>query len=173
MVKRPGVLTGTAGVYYVAYELAGRNFHAAVTYGNAPIVDLLVGLLDGSATLSLQVKTSSLALRTRGRGNAKSPDHYEWDVGQRSATLHRPDLFFAFVDLKSGANQKPDVFIVPSKVVFDAFDRPYFKSGKRRRWRWHPKIQQVEQFKNNWNILRSFLSEKVQAETLGTAAKHD
>lgn len=172
MAKRPGVLTGTAGVYYVAYELASRNFHAAVTYGNAPTVDLLVGLLDGSATLSLQVKTSSSALRTRGRGNAKSPDHYEWDVGQRSATLHRPDLFFAFVDLKSGSKQKPDVFIVPSKVVFDAFDCPYFKSGKARRWRWHPKIEQVEQFKNNWDVLRSFLSGKAQAEALGATAEH-
>ena len=77
MAKRPGVLTSTAGVYYVAYELARRIVLAAVTYGNAPTVDLLIGLLDGSATLSLQVKTSSLALRTRGRANNKSPDHYE------------------------------------------------------------------------------------------------
>ena len=53
-------------------------------------------------------------------------------MGQRSATVHRHDLFFDFVDLKSGDDQKPDVFIVPSKVVFDAYDHPYFKSGKPR-----------------------------------------
>ena len=82
MAKRPGILTGTAGVYYVAYQLAARGFHAAVTYGNAPSVDLLVGLLDGAATFSLQVKTSSWALRTRGRGRNKKSDHYEWYVGQ-------------------------------------------------------------------------------------------
>ena len=46
--------------------------------------------------------------------------------------MHRHDLFFDFVDLKSGDDQKPDVFIVPSKVVFDAYDHPYFKSGKPR-----------------------------------------
>lgn len=102
-------------------------------------------------------------MRTRGRGGAKSPDHYEWDVGQKSATLHRPDLFFAFVDLKLGAQQRPDVFIVPSKVVFNAFDNPYFKaSQKARRWRWHPKINQVEQFKNTWDLLHNYLTGKAQ-----------
>jgi hypothetical protein len=158
--KLSGVLIGTAGVYYVASELATRGFHAAVTYGNAPTVDILVGRLDGAATLSLQVKTSHLALRTRGRGAAKSPHHYEWDVGEKSATLHRPDLFFAFVDLKTGSNEKPDVFIIPSKVVFEAFDNPYFKSDKPKRWRWHPGIKNVESFKNNWKILDTFLREK-------------
>ena len=162
-MKLSGVLIGTAGVYYVASELAARGFHAAVTYGNAPTVDILVGRLDGAAMLSLQVKTSHWALRTRGRGAAKSPHHYEWDVGEKSATLHRPDLFFAFVDLKTGSNEKPDVFIVPSKVVFEAFDNPYFKSGKRRRWRWHPSIKDVERFKNNWKILDTFLREKAIA----------
>jgi hypothetical protein len=158
--KLSGVLIGTAGVYYVASELATRGFHAAVTFGNAPTVDILVGRLDGAATLSLQVKTSHWALRTRGRGAAKSAHHYEWDVGEKSATLHRPDLFFAFVDLKTGSNEKPDVFIIPSKVVFEAFDNQYFKSDKRRRWRWHPGIKGVEKFKNDWKILDTFLREK-------------
>jgi len=158
--KISGVLIGTAGVYHVASELAARGFHAAVTYGNAPTVDILVGRFDGAATLSLQVKTSHRAVRTRGRGAAKSPHHYEWDVGKKSATLHRPDLFFAFADLKLGSNEKPDVFIVPSKAVFEAFDNPYFKSGKGRRWRWHPSIKDVEKFKNSWKILDTFLREK-------------
>ncbi len=160
--KLPGVLIGTAGVYHVASELATRGFHAAVTYGNAPTVDILVGRLDGAVMLSLQVKTSHGAIRTRGRGDAKSPHHYEWDVGEKSATLHRPDLFFAFVDLKSGSDQKPDVFIVPSKVIFDSFNNPYFKSGKPRFWRWHPKVNDIEQFRNNWDILDSFLIEKTE-----------
>jgi len=77
MPKRPAMLTGTAGVYYVAYQLAARGFHAAATYGNAPSVDLLVGLLDGAASLSLQVKASDWALRTRGRGKNKRPHPYE------------------------------------------------------------------------------------------------
>ena len=58
MAKHSGILIGTAGVYYVAPQLASRSFHAAVTFGNTPSIDILVGFLDGSATLSLQVKTS-------------------------------------------------------------------------------------------------------------------
>ena len=161
MAKRPSVLTGTAGVYYVAYQLAARGFHAAVTYGNAPTVDLLVGLIDGASTLSLQVKASSWALRTRGRGNTKTPHHYEWDIGQRSASLWRPDLFFALVDLKSRSGELPDVFIVPSKVIFDKFSQdPYWKSGKSSRWRYHPRIETMNPFKNKWDILRTHLEEK-------------
>jgi hypothetical protein len=162
MAKRPGILTGTAGVYYVAYQLAARSFHAAVTYGNAPSVDLLVGLLNGAATLSLQVKASSWALRTRGRGKSKKPDHYEWDVGPNSARLARPDLFFAFVDLKSSSEQLPDVFIIPSEVVFEYFLRlkPYFDRTPNARWRYHTKVEKIEQYKNNWDILLSYLNQK-------------
>ena len=93
MAKRSGILVVTAGVYFVASQLAAHGLHAAVTFGNAPHVDILVGLADGAATLPLQVKTSYRALRTRGRGEDKHPDHYEWDVGARSAKLNQVDLF--------------------------------------------------------------------------------
>lgn len=158
--KRSGILTGTAGVYYVASRLAAEGFHAAPTFGNAPHVDILVGQSDGAAILSIQVKTSWRALKTRGRGKNKQPHHYEWDVGERSAKLNQPDLFFAFVDLKSGGIELPDVYIVPSEVVAKAFDRPYFKSGTKRRWRWHPNLEVVEQYRNNWNLLEDCLMKK-------------
>ena len=160
MVKRSGILIGTAGVYFVASQLAAQGFHAAPTFGNAPSVDILVGLPDGAATLSLQVKTTIQALRTRGKGKDKYPHHYEWDVGEKSGNLDRQDLFFAFVDLKGAKDEMPDVFIVPSKVIFRSFDKPYFKSGIKRRWRWHPEIETVSQFKNNWRILRDYLRTK-------------
>ena len=162
MPKMSGILIGTAGVYHVAAQLAANGYHAAVTFGNAPSIDILVGLSDGGATLSLQVKTSSSALRTRGRGNNKKPHHYEWDVGPKSANLNRPDLYFAFVDLKLGKNELPDFFIVPSHYVFSTFDNSYFKSDKKRRWRWHRKIEEIEQFKNNWDILRDHMENAAQ-----------
>ena len=133
MAKPSGILIGTAGVYHVASQLASRGLHAAVTFGNAPSVDILVGQLQGASTLSLQVKTSHWALRNRGRGQNKQPHHYEWDVGIKSAGLSHPDLFFAFVDLKLGKGELPEVFIVPSRRVFDAFDNPYFKCGPPKR----------------------------------------
>lgn len=163
MTKRSGVLTGTAGVYFVASQLAAKGLHAAVTFGNAPCVDILVGLPNGAATLSLQVKTSYRALRARGRGKNKCPDHYEWDVGERSGGLNQPDLFFAFVDLKGARTELPDVFIIPSEFMFKAFDKPYFKSGVKRRWRYHPKVDSISQYKNNWKILENYLSEKAQS----------
>ena len=167
MAKLSGILIGTAGVYHVAAQLAARGYHAAVTYGNAPSIDILVGLSDGSATLSLQVKTSSSALRTRGRGDNKQPHRYEWDVGPKSGNLKSPDLFFVFVDLKLGKQELPDFWIVPSQFVFSTFDNPHFKSGQSRRWRWHRKIEEIEQYKNNWDLLRHHL----ETVSLGNVAQ--
>ena len=155
--KRSGILVGTAGVYFVASRLAAKGFHAAPTFGNAPHVDILVGLPDGEATASIQVKTTWRALRTRGRGKDKQPHHYEWDVGERSAKLSRPGLFFAFVDLKGAGTKLPDVFIVPSKIVYKAFDNEYFKSGIKRRWRWHPEVEIIDEYKNRWDMLENYL----------------
>ncbi len=108
------------------------------------------------------MKTTIQALRTRGKGKDKYPHHYEWDVGEKSGNLDGQDLFFAFVDLKGVKDEMPDVFTVPSKVIFRAFDKPYFKSGIKRRWRWHPEIETVSQLKNNWRILRDYLRTKAK-----------
>jgi hypothetical protein len=163
MAKHSSVLTGTAGVYHVASQLAIRGFHAAVTYGNAPSVDILVGLADGAATLSLQVKTSRWALRTRGRGKSKQPHHYEWSVGEKSAKLKHEDLFFAFVDLKLWMEQLPDIFIVPSKVVVDDFKSGISAGYVIKRWIWKPWVEKVTPYKNNWDVLRNHLQGKSQA----------
>lgn len=156
-MERSGILTGTAGVYHVASQLAARGFHAAPTFGNAPFVDLIVGSVDGSATLSVQVKTTINALRTRGRGQNKHPDHYEWDVGKKSAQHYNENLFFAFVDLKN-LKAQPDVFIIPSKVIAYSFDTPYFKQDKNLRWRYHPKVNTISTYKNNWEIIENNLN---------------
>lgn len=158
MTKRSGILVGTAGVYFVASQLAAQGLHAAVTFGNAPHVDILVGLADGAATLPIQVKTSYRALRTRGRGKNKYPDHYEWDVGERSAKLNQVDLFFALVDLKAKSRELPDVFVILSQIVYRYFER-YFKTGLSR-WRYHPKVDSILQYKNNWKVLEDYLSSK-------------
>ena len=156
-LKRSGILTGTAGVYFVASQLTAKGFHAAPTFGNAPSVDILVGMADGAATLSIQVKTSWSALKTRGRGDKKQPHHYEWDVGERSAKLNQPGLFFAFVNLKGVGTEMPDVFIVPSSITYKYFER-FFESGLSR-WRWHPETEAAEPFKNNWDSLRAYFDE--------------
>jgi hypothetical protein len=155
-IKRSGILVGTASVYFVASRLAAKGFHAAPTFGNAPNVDILVGLPDGEATVSIQVKTTWRALRTCGRGKDKQPRHYECDVGDRSAKLNKPGLFFAFVDLKGAGTELPDVFIVPSEVIYNQFRRA-LETKKIVRIRWHPKCDKAEEYKNRWDLIENYL----------------
>ncbi len=166
MAKLSVVLTGTAGVYYVASQLAARGFHAAITHGNAPFVDILVGSLDGTSAVSLQVKTSSEALLTKGRGLGKKPDYYHWRVSEGSAPLNHSGLFFAFVDLnldefvniESEKQALPDVLIVPSSEVHKVLASASKEGDKG--WYWVTP-QEWERRKNDWTPLEAYLAGKV------------
>jgi len=138
-------------VHYVAAYLSYLGFHAVPTTRNVQGPDLLVSNLDGSKSITLQVKTTVWAMRTRGRGDEKKPDHYEWDIGWSSAKVNHPHVFFALVDLTE-FQKLPNAFIVPSKVIFE-----YFKGGDPETWpraRYHPLLAEVEEYKNNWNLLK-------------------
>lgn len=74
-MRRNSQLTGVSGVHYVAAYLSFLGFHAVPTTRNVQGPDLLVSTLDGSTTLSVQVKTTNWAERTRGRGQSKKPHH--------------------------------------------------------------------------------------------------
>jgi hypothetical protein len=139
-------LIGSAGVYFVAARLNAMGLQCAPTFGNVPSVDILVSSIDGSALVSLQVKTTTYAMRERGRGDDKRPHHYEWDIGWKSARLDIPNLFFALVDLKSFA-ELPDVFIVPSRVIAD-----YFAGGIPRLGGGHDITPKPSK---NWNNTRT------------------
>jgi len=152
-MARATALTGAAGTYFVASRLAHQGLHAAVTHGNAPFVDILVSLPDGSAAVLLQVKTTESAIRRRGRGKNKAPHHYEWDLGRKAATTAREDLFIAFVDLRK-YDEMPDVYILPSQIIKERYE------GKDlTRWRYHPLLEEVALYRNNWDLIRSHLNE--------------
>lgn len=160
--KKPTALTGASGVYFVASRLAFEGLHAAVTQGNAPHVDIVVGLPDGSATAAVQVKTSQDAVTLRGRGAERKPAYYDWSVGQKAARTAYPNLFFAFVDLKRMA-EMPDVFVVPSSKV-----RDYFKQFDELKWyRYWPSIEDMGPHKNAWHILEEHLLERFTGEGEG------
>jgi hypothetical protein len=154
MVKRSNILVGTAGVYFVAYQLAAMGFHAAPTSGNAPNIDLLVASEDGKASLCIQVKTSFNALHMVGKRPNKQPQ-YQWDVGEKSAKIKQENLFFAFVDLKGDITKMPDVFIGTSEKLYQSFLN---KSPKR--WRYHRSVEWIEQYKNKWETLTNYLNSK-------------
>jgi hypothetical protein len=126
------------------------GLHCATTFGNVPSVDILVSSIEGSALVSLQVKTTDYASRDRGRGHERAPHHYEWDIGWKCARLNIPNLFFALVDLKR-FEELPDVFIVPSNVI-----ATYFQAGPEGwpRARYHEKIETLSPYKNNWETIR-------------------
>ncbi len=150
-------LTGAAGVYFVAARLNAMGFQCAPTFGNVPSVDILVSSIDGAALVSLQVKTTMYGLRFRGRGEEKKPHHYEWEIGWKSARLNIPNLFFALVNLKN-FEDLPDVFIVPSKVI-----ARYFAAGPVNwpRARYHPLVNKLDRYRENWEIIRNRLGEPV------------
>jgi hypothetical protein len=105
---------GSAGQYHVAYCLAVRGIHAAITLGNVPEVDIVAASENGSRLLAIQVKTSRSAYRPRRYGY----ELREWDVGAGAVDRWSPALWYAFVDLQEENNQwTPIVFIVPSLWV--------------------------------------------------------
>ena len=106
---------GAAGQHYVAYCLGVRGIHAGITLGNVPDVDLIVAKHDGSAALSLQVKTSR---------RAYCPNHFgkkvcQWPVGEAAVNRCSDSLWYAFVDLQESdvPSWNPRVFLVPSLWV--------------------------------------------------------
>ena len=143
-------LTGVAGVHFVASRLSFLAFHAVPTTRNVRGPDLLVSTLDGSAMLSIQVKTTIAAMRTRGRGEQRKPNHYEWDIGWSSARQNNERLFFALVDLRNYENM-PDIYVLPSRVIYK-----YFEGGDPQTWtraRYHPSISDIDVYRNNWQII--------------------
>jgi len=150
-------LTGVAGVHFVAARLSYLGFHAVPTTRNVRGPDLLVSNADGSKGVSLQVKTTAWAMRTSGRGDQKKPHHYEWDIGWGSARVKSDRLLFALIDLKNFEGL-PDVFLVPSRVIYE-----YFKGGDPKTWRrarYHPKVEDIKEYRNGWDLLRKALQQQ-------------
>jgi hypothetical protein len=147
--KTKRIFTGTAGVYYVMYQLAVRGFHASCTMGNAPYIDSLVSSEDGTQSLAIQVKTTEHALRTRGRGAAKKPYELQFPLGWKAANLNRPGVLFAFVDLAVwSADKQVVVYLVPSPKVH-AYCSPWV--GKVKWPRLHVPIAWMAPYREAWD----------------------
>lgn len=162
-MKRNSALTGAAGTYYVASRLALVGLNAALTVGNAPGVDILASSLEGDAAVGIQVKTSSWAWRKRSE-RSKVPHDYEWDVSRKLALRNDPDLFVALVDLKDSEQdglitELPDVYLVRSTQIYRYFQEFLRQEGKSElaRWMYWPLVEDIEPYKNRWDILKDYL----------------
>lgn len=111
MNKLPNSLTGIAGEYFVAGELSVRGFMASITLRNNDRVDIHASSLSSSKIFSIQVKTNQSGSR-------------EWILNKKAESIYLDNLFYVFVTLK-GELQRPEYFIVPSKVVAESIKKDH------------------------------------------------
>lgn len=118
MGKISGVLTGVSGEYFVAAELSRRGYVASITLRNTKGIDILASNQDASKSAGIQVKTN------HGKRNL-------WILNQKAENYSEKDLFYVFVNLK-GKNERPDFYVVPSKVVAKYIKKYHLKWLKTR-----------------------------------------
>lgn len=107
-------LVGVAGEYFVAAELSIRGLLASITLRNSRGVDIIASSSDASRSVSIQVKTSS----------GKAP---KWMLSKNSESFASDTHFYAFVLLR-GVGDRPDFYVVPSRVVAK------YIADSHRRW---------------------------------------
>jgi hypothetical protein len=109
-------------------------------------LDLIVGPLEKGSAVSIQVKTSEFAHRSRKRDKT---EWWSWRVGKQVASLRGDSIFYAFVSLENDkqGSSRPVTFIVPwndvaKRVKTDGPDAYWFSiEGKecQEAWKeaWH------------------------------------
>jgi hypothetical protein len=155
MEQRKKNLVGIAGSYFVAAELSQKGFVATVTSRNTEGIDVLASRLDGSKSVSIQVRTSS--------GEQRKEYSRWWRMETRHENIHSDNFFYVFVDLENGP-EKPNYYIVPSKYVANYIKSDHeewlntsSRSGKKNKYRsssfFEIEDKQVPEFLNRWDRL--------------------
>jgi hypothetical protein len=150
------IFTGTAGVYYVMYQLARKHFHASCTMGNAPNIDILVSSEDGARSVAIQVKTTEHALRYRGRGDQRQPFQLQFPLGRKAGKLNRPGVIFAFVDFAISSDGNAAVYLVPSQAVCE-FCKRWVDTAKMVRL--HASLAWMAPYRDAWHLVSEFVGE--------------
>ena len=102
-------ITGIAGEYFVAGELSRRGYMASVTLRNNDSIDIHASNLEENKLFGIQVKTSQN--RTRA-----------WPLNKKAEQIKGDKLFYVFVSFK-GILERPDYFIVPSRIVAETLKK--------------------------------------------------
>jgi len=97
-----GQMTGMLGTYLAAAELTHQGLIVSVTSRNARGADLLVADQEFKKAWSVQVKT-----------NAKPASF--WLISKDYKSIVSPTLVYLFLNLRG--DQKPDYYVVPSRIV--------------------------------------------------------
>ena len=112
--KLPKGLSGVAGEFFVAGELSRLGYIASSTLRNTRGIDILASNVTATRQAAIQVKTNQ----------GSEPG---WVLNKKAETFYADSLFYVFVNLKS-PEERPDFYIVPSKVVAD------FVKNDHQRW---------------------------------------
>lgn len=149
------ILTGIAGVYYVAAELTIRGFNASALLRNSEYYDILAVNQSEHKQILIQVKTS-----WNHRGGRK------WILNEKVEGLSISNLFFIFVNIvienEDTSKVKPEFFIINSIELSNKIKKEYDewltspgRGGKKR----NPnKLRQFSDkegyYKDKWHILK-------------------
>ena len=145
--KLTGVLSGSAGEYFVAGELCRRGYIASILLNNAGGIDIQCSNRETSKTVGIQVKTN------KGKTT-------EWVLNKKIEGFYADNLFYIFVCLNS--NQRfPEFFVVPSKEVteFATVYHQKWLATPGRKGQAHKDnpmrkfIDKERRFQNRWDLL--------------------
>ncbi len=147
-LKTDSILTGVAGEYLVAGELSKRGYIASITLRNTRGIDILVSNRNATKSVGIQVKSTKYS-------NTRS-----WMLNEKAEKYFADNLFYVFVNLKEG-NQRPDFFIVPSKIVAQYCKKnhtnwlkmPNRKGGKHKDTSMRKFFDGKEKYLEKWEIL--------------------
>ncbi len=149
-IRMANNLVGTAGEYYVCAELCRRGYLALLTPKNNPLFDVVATNVDGTTSVSIQVKTRSVN-NTQG-----------WKLGNQSGPADTPGVpFIVLVNLHE--DRLPDFYVYryfefATRVseVFENYIAKPKRTGEPRKdpgFRWLDEVNLSDKDRahmNNW-----------------------
>ncbi len=144
------VLTGATGAYYVAFQLSALSYAVGLTTYGTKAIDILVANPNTRKSITIQTKTATNAFKKP----KKDKLYWYWRVPISPPEPHE-SFFYAFVDLKGGLPETPDVFIVPSGEL------RHLMNGYYEGWCGiDEEVAQKYQNQNGWKIIENALRER-------------
>lgn len=145
--RLPTTLSGVSGEYFVAGELSRLGYIASITLRNTKGIDILASDVSATRQVGIQVKTNQ----------GSKP---EWVLSEKAEDFYADSLFYVFVNLKH-QQERPDFYIVPSKVVaayVKTTHQEWLKSpGKRGQAHKDNPVRKFrdekEQYRDRWDLL--------------------
>lgn len=109
-------LLGAAGEHFVMSEMLRRGYIAALAPAGVPNADIVVTDVEGLRLCSLQVKTR----RDIGADGG-------WHMKKKHEDIRGERLFYCFVDFGKTPEDRPAVFVLPSKLVAEVLAKSHRK----------------------------------------------